>query len=300
MRDTAQGLMVFATVVELGSFAAAAKALGVTRSAVSKQIAALEAELGVQLLTRTTRALSLTDVGSAVHACCERIAADVERAHDVARAARQVVAGRVRVTAPLALGRRYLVPLASELLQAHPELELDLLLTDAYVDVVRERVDLAVRVGHAGEATLVARKLAASRQVVCGAPAYLVRHGRPQHPRELEQHHCIMHPDLEPREHTFRRGHERQRVTLRGRLASSDGPSTVAAAVSGAGMVVVPEFEVADEVRSGALELVLQGWHGRSLDVFTAMPSRHHVPTRVRTVEAWMRRRLDPPPWKLE
>lgn len=299
MRDGVQALLAFSAVVEAGSFSGAARQLGVTRSAVSKQIAALEAALGVQLLARTTRTLSLTDVGTRVLDCCERISADVDRAFEVAHAARHVVAGRVRLTAPLSLGRRYVVPICTELLRTHPELELDLQLTDAYVDVVRERIDLALRVGSSGEGSLVARKLAPARLLVCGSPCYFARHGVPGDPAALSEHSFVLHPNLDPDVQTFRRGRRTVRVELGGRLASSDGPATVAAAVAGAGMLIVPEFEVADEVRAGALRCVLPDWCGRALDVFTVLPTRRHVPTRVRTVEAALRERLADAPWAL-
>ena len=239
-----RGLLVFAHVVETRSFTKAAQRLAITRSAVSKHIAGLEAELGVQLLVRTTRKLSLTDVGERVYESCARIAQDVESAREAALTHSTQVAGHLRIAASLALGRDYVVPLISEFLQLHPHTTAELLLSDAFADLVEDRIDVALRVGRIRESSLVTRRLATARLVLCAAPSYLRQRGHPKSPEELEQHSFILHGSMDPLRLTLSRGKRSVSVLGRGRLSSRDGPAASYAALLGHGIVAVPEFEV--------------------------------------------------------
>ena len=184
MLDSLRSLYVFAYVAETLSFSRAAERLGVTKSAVSKHVAQLESEFGAQLIVRTTRKLVLTDIGERVYASCARIAQDVEAAREAAHAQSSLVSGRLRVTAPTALGRQYLMPVVVEFMALHPELSVDLILGDHFVDLVEQRVDIALRVtlGNEQSQSLVSRRVAGIELFLVGAPSYLKRHGAPRTP----------------------------------------------------------------------------------------------------------------------
>ena len=293
-----RGLLVFAHVVETRSFTKAAQRLGITRSAISKHIAGLEAELGVQLLVRTTRKLSLTDVGERVYESCARIAEDVESAREAALTHSSQVAGHLRIAAPLALGRDYVVPLVSEFLALHPHTTAELFLSDSFADVVEERIDVAVRVGRVREGSLVARRLNTVRFVLCASPAYLLRCGNPKSPEALAEHAFILHGSMDPLRITLARGKRSVTVLGRGRLSSRDGPAAIQAALLGHGIVIVPEFEVGGALISGALLQLLPEWRMDEMVMHAVFPPRKHVASRVRTFVDFLAERWKKPPWR--
>ena len=300
MLDQLRGLVVFAEVVESKSFARAAERLGMTRSAVSKHVAQLEAQLGVQLLSRTTRKLSLTEVGGRVHAASVAVREAAEQAREAAQTHQGVVEGVLRVTAPAALGRKYLVPLVSELLAAHPRLEIALLLSDSYIDLVDERIDVALRVGRFVDSTLIARRITRITVLFCAAPAYLAQHGTPRTPQELSRHAFIQHvPSSEPGRVTLSKGKCVVQVSTGGRLATNDGAAGVEAAVKGLGIVSGPDFELSDEVRGGRLSPVLVGWATRDMALHAVSPPRRHVSSKVRTFIDFVHARWSVPPWRI-
>jgi DNA-binding transcriptional LysR family regulator len=173
MLDDLRALVVFAHVVEARSFSKAAAQLGITKSAVSKHVQVLEGNLGAQLLTRTTRKLQLTDVGERVYEAAFRIRESAELARDAVSSHIGTVSGTLRVTAPAVLGRKYLVPLVAEFLAQHPALRIELNLSDAFIDLVAERIDVALRIGRVSDPSLVVRRIAEAKAVLCASPAYL-------------------------------------------------------------------------------------------------------------------------------
>jgi DNA-binding transcriptional LysR family regulator len=183
-----RGLLAFAKVVESRSFSAAAARLGITKSAVSKLVASTEASLGAQLLVRTTRKLTLTEAGEAVYAACTHLEQDLEAIRQAAALHGSLV-GHLRVTAPAVLGRERLVPLAAQFLERHPQVSMDLLLSDDFVDLMEQHVDVALRARRSfSDSSLVVRRIASVRIVVCGSPVYLERCGMPKHPADLARH----------------------------------------------------------------------------------------------------------------
>ncbi len=279
-------------------FTKAAQRLDITRSGVSKHIAGLEAELGVQLLMRTTRKLSLTDVGERVYASCARIAEDVESAREAALTHRSQVAGHLRIAAPLALGRDYVVPLVGEFLALHPHTTAELLLADSFADLVEDRIDVALRVGRLRESSLVSRKLNTVRLLLCASPPYLSRHGHPKSPEALAEHAFILHGSMDPMRVTLQRGKRAVTVLGRGRLSSRDGPAAIQAALLGHGIVLVPDFEVGGALRSGALVAVLPEWRLDEMVMHAVFPPRKHVASRVRTFVDFLAERWKKPPWR--
>lgn len=296
--DDLRGLVVFAEVVESKSFAQAASRLGMTRSAVSKHIAQLEEQLGVQLLVRTTRKLSLTEVGRRVYDASSSVRDSAEVAREAARTHQGMVEGVLRVTAPTSLGRRYLVPLARDLLAAHPRLELSLLLSDGFLDLVEERIDVALRVGRFVDSTLVARHIAPVSLLFCAAPRYLAERGTPERPGDLARHELLVHlPSPEPGRLVLSRGRRVERVQVHGRFACNDGAASVAAALAGLGIVSAPEFELSEEVRAKKLVPVLVGWTTPAMALHAVTPPRRHVSSKVRTFIDFVSQRWRSPPW---
>jgi DNA-binding transcriptional LysR family regulator len=298
--DDLRGLVVFAEVVDGKSFTRTATRLGMTRSAVSKHVAQLETQLGVQLLSRTTRKLSLTEVGERVYQASTLLRENAELAREAAQTHQGFVEGTLRVTAPVGLGRQYLVPLTRELLALHPRLELALVLSDSYVDLVEERIDVALRVGHALDSTLVARRIAPITIAFCVSPGYLSAHGPIERPAELARHQWIQHlPRSEQGRVTFTRGRRAVAVQAHGRLSCNDGAASVEAAVQGLGVVSAPEFEVSHEVRAGRLLPILVGWSTQALSLFAVSPPRRHVSSKVRTFVDFVAERWRLPPWSI-
>ncbi len=299
MLEQLRGLVVFAEVVDAKSFARAADRLGMTRSAVSKHVAQLEAQLGVQLLSRTTRKLSLTEVGERVYAASSSVREGAELAREAAHVHVGAVEGTLRVTAPVGLGRNYLIPLADELMRLHPRLEIALILADAYVDLVEERIDVALRVGRHVDSSLVSRRIGTMTMAFCAAPRYLAEHGTPKHPRDLAQHQVIRHlPRAGSEPIVMRNGRRTARIEVTGRLSCNDGHTSVAAAVQGLGVFVGPEFEFAPEVRAGRLARVLVGWTTDTMILHAVSPPRRHVSSKVRAFVDFVGERWRKPPWK--
>lgn len=301
MSEDLRGLLVFARVVEHMSFTKAAVQLGITRSAVSKQVAQLESELGAQLLVRTTRKLSLTEVGERVYAACAEIARSLEHVQEAVHSHTGSVAGHLRVAAPAALGRTHLTALAVEFLGRYPAVSAELVLGDVFVDLVSERIDVAFRVGRFIDSTLVARRIAKVTGVVCASPDYLKVHGTPGNPSELASHEWIQHaPGAREAKIAFKRGARAVTVHVRGRLTCNDGAADVEAAARGFGIVLAPDFEVCDEVARGRLVPILTEWHAEDFAVHAVFPPRRHVSAKVRTFVDFVAERWKRPPWRLE
>jgi DNA-binding transcriptional LysR family regulator len=312
MFDDLRGLLVFAHVADARSFSLAATRLGITKSAVSKHVRQLEEHLGVQLLVRTTRKLSLTEVGERVYAASVGVRDSAEIAREAASSHAGVISGTLRVTAPSELGRKYLVPVVTSLLERHPGLSVDLVLTDTFLDLVAERIDVAVRidallargparVGRAlgsGLQGLVARRLAKVRLVPCASPQYLARHGVPRTPSELAALECIHHvPKRGGGKVILRKGRRQVAIELRGRLSCSDGAACVQAAAEGCGVVLAPEFELSAEVHGGRLVPLLTDWQLDELAVHAVFPPRRHVSAKVRAFVDSVAERWRVAPW---
>ena len=298
MLDSLRGYVVFARVAQTQSFSRAAEQLGITKSAVSKHVAQLEAELSVQLIVRTTRRLSLTDAGARVFELCARVVSDLEAARDAALDARSSVAGNLRITAPSALGRNYLMPVVSDFLSLHPEVSIELLIGDAYVDLLEQRIDIALRVGDTGDQSLISRRIARVEFFLVAAPSYIARHGAPRTPADLARHEWIIHRPTRTPSITLHKGKAAVSVSTHGRLTCNDGPSNLAAAVAGHGIMGVPDFEVAHEMHSGALVRVLPAWRIEDSALQLTFPPRRHVLSRVRAFADYVTERFKDPPWR--
>lgn len=285
-----QQLRIFVDVVHHGSFAAAARQLDMAPSMVTRSVAALERELGVRLMQRTTRKLSLTEAGAAY---CEHVRsalAALERASDEARATTGDVRGTVRVTASVAFGQMVIVPVLPTLHQLHPGLEIDLLLTDTLVDLVAERVDVAVRLGPATDSSLVGMQLASARYRVCASPAYLNHHGRPRVPADLAQCDCLRFPLPGFRTQWKFRAADGpvETVDVQGWLVLSTALALRRAALDGLGPVLLADWVVGSDLASGRLVDLFPAHEVTATTFDSAIwllyASRAYVPRRVRAV----------------
>jgi DNA-binding transcriptional LysR family regulator len=283
--DQVGSLALFARVVQHRSFSAAAREAGLAKSAVSRRIAELERALGVRLLHRTTRTLSLTEEGIRVHEHARALVASADAVQDVVGVATGAVRGILRLNATVAFSQLYLTNAVVRFLALHPEVEVHLSTDERLVDVVEGGFDVVFRIGRLTDSSLVARRLATDRLVVCASPDYLARAGTPRVPADLLQHACL-HYALVPRaaEWRFRQGNRTLEVSTRGAFSCTDGLSLRAALLAGAGLAALPSMLVAEDVAAGRLHLVLEGARHAEFGIHAVTAHRTQVPPRVRAL----------------
>jgi DNA-binding transcriptional LysR family regulator len=280
-----RALTIFIRVAERRSFVRAAQDLGITQSGVSNAVGRLEGELGVRLLSRTTRRVNLTEDGAAFLDRCRHILAELEETELVLRRARLAPAGRLRIDLPVAFGRIKIVPLLGAFRTQYPDLKLALSFTDRYVDLVEDGIDVAVRLGALRDSTLIARRLTETRFRTVGAPAYFARYGRPRRPEDLARHNCIafMARDTRlAREWRFRRGGEDVQVAPGGDMSFSDGAALQAAVAAGYGIAQMHDYYTDEAIDRGALEPVLERFRPGADPISLVYPSTRHLAARVR------------------
>ena len=297
-----QELLVFHTVVRYLSAAKAARELGLTPSGVSRVLSRLEERLGVRLLQRTTRKVSLTEEGSVFHVRTGQILNDLADAEAEMRKSAVQPRGNLRMTAPVVLGRLHLSPLLSKLLKRHPELGVDLQLVDRFVDLVDEGLDLAIRVGALADSRLIARRLCANRRVLVASPDYLARRGVPKTPQELTEHECLLFTGFNrPREWRLAGPTGPVSIEVSGRMASNNVDALCDTALGGAGITMGATLQAWPHLRSGALVRVLRDHEFPPSAIFAVFPSARQLSTKFRAMvyflcEEWR----DPPTWDQE
>jgi DNA-binding transcriptional LysR family regulator len=277
-------LRSFVEVVDSGGFNRAAKRLGISKSIVSRRIARLEAELGAPLLSRTTRGISPTETGLELKTRSERILAELEEAREAVAQQRGGVVGRLRLSAPLSFGVRYVAPVLTDLAKRHPKLELDVSYSDRVVDLIGERFDAAIRIGALKDSTLVARRIAPARPVLVASPDYLARNGRPRTPDDLAAHECLIYSGRTVPEWQFRAGKRSISFRPAGRLAADSGDVLLQWAIAGLGIAEVPSFMVSDALESGQLEPVLREYQSSEYGIYVVRPPGSHVAGKVRVL----------------
>lgn len=301
MTSNLADMAVFARVVEAESFTGAARALGLSKSAVSKQVARLEADLGVRLLQRTTRRLSLTGEGATFFEGCQRMLAEASEAEAAVTHLAGGVRGRLRINAPMTFGVLHLAPLLPAFCARHPELEVELSLNDRRVDLIEEGYDVGLRIGGLPSSSLIARRLATSRPAVCASPAYLARNGRPERPEDLRAHVCLIYSYLDPPKiWRFRSPRGPTRVTVSGPLETNNGEVLLQAALAGQGIARLPSFIVGPALLDGRLIELLSDWQDpREPAIYVVYPERRHLAPKVRAFVDFVAERItDPPPWE--
>lgn len=296
-------LQNFVRVVDAGSISAAAQRSETAKSAVSRRLAELEQNLGVQLLHRTTRRLHLTDTGRGFYERAVRILADLEEAEAAVSAAHGELRGRLRVAAPMSFGLLHLGPAINAFAARHPELSFDLDFNDRQIDLLREGVDVGIRIAQLADSTLIARRLAPVRAVLCASAEYLQRHGHPQTPHDLAGHRCLLYSNVpDPARWWYRGDHgEDTAVTVAEAMRCNNGDQLCRAAVAGLGIVNTPTFIAHGALAAGDLVPVLADYQWRGTDAYVIYPHTRHLSRRVRAfVDFLVQRFAGEPYWDRE
>jgi len=301
MLDRLTGLEVFAKAATAGSFSAAGRAMGMSQTMVTKHIAALEARLGVRLFHRSTRRLSITEAGRSYLEASERILAEMDAADAAVAADRIEPRGLLRLNAPVSFGTRQIAPLLMEFAKDYPHVAVELGLNDRLVDLAEEGWDLAIRVGSLSDSSLIARRIAPCRTVVCAAPSYLKTRGNPRMVTELAEHNCLGYTLSRVAGVDRWAFGARAEVTIQvsGNLRANNGDALRAAAIEGQGIIYQPSFVVADDLRSGALVALALDQPSVEFGGIYAiyLPDRHPA-AKVRAFIDFVAARFAPePPW---
>jgi DNA-binding transcriptional LysR family regulator len=276
-------MAMFAAVVREGGFGKAAAALGVSKSNVSKQIGRLEEQLGVRLLARTTRVVQPTEAGELFYERCIEMLRVSDEAQGVLSSLQEQAVGRLRISVPLSFGRAFLEKPLLRYLDGFPRVQADIEMSDRSSDVIREGLDIAIRVGPVHDDNLIVQRLCETRRIVVGSPAYLRANQAPLTPEELSSHQCLLYEYQQvPERWVFRRGGRRVEVAVSGRLRTNNGDFLAAAACAGHGLAYLPDFIVHDYVSSGQLVAVLESQCHETSVVNVVLPARKHVPVKVR------------------
>lgn len=282
--DIVSELSFFVLLAKLGSLAATARELGLTPPAVTKRLMLMERRLGVRLLNRTTRRVSLTSEGETYLTQASRILGDIRDMEESVSSARAQPKGLLRVNATLGFGRTTIAPLVSAFARRNPEVEVQLQLTDRAINLVEEAYDLGIRFGELPDTRLGARKIMSNQRFLCASPAYLKRHGTPRLPQDLTAHRCILHRQNDDTHSTWRleKGRKAETVKVRGSLSSNDGDVVLGWALDGHGILLRSEWDAAKYLDSGRLQVVLADYTLPSADLYVYYPSRQQQPARVR------------------
>ncbi|WP_428827384.1 LysR family transcriptional regulator [Azonexus sp. IMCC34842] len=283
--DRLDAMHLFVRVAELGSFAAVAQQLGLARSVVTRQIAALEAHLGVKLMARSTRRLSLTSAGTAYLEKCRVILNLVETAETDVAEERVNPRGNIRISLPLSFGLKRLAPLLLEFSRRYPEVGLDMDYSDRRVNLIEEGIDLSIRITRRLEGSDIARRIGTARMLAVASPDYLARHGRPQHPAELAHHECLGYTVGGTGQNwQFMVDGQLASFPVRSRIHANNGDVLTEAAAQGLGITLQPDFIIDGFLAAGRIEAVLTEFPVPELGIYAMLPSNRHVPHRVRVL----------------
>ncbi|HYC36143.1 MAG TPA: LysR family transcriptional regulator [Usitatibacter sp.] len=293
-----QNMAIFAAVVEAKSFSEAARRLDVSKSVVSKAISRLERSIGARLLNRTTRAMSLTEAGSVFYAHCARIVEELEQARLAVGQFHTEPRGLLRISASVAFGTLHIAPALPVFLARHPEVRIDMVIGDRFVDLAEERFDLAIRIAREPAQNLVARKLAAVNRKIVATPEYFRRHGVPREPAELAAHNCLTYTHFNPQEQWKLRGPEGDiAVPISGNLRLNDDEALSAAVLGGLGVALLPTFIIGGDVQAGRLQAVLSDYVPSERHIHAVYLPNRHVPANVRAFIDFLKERFSPQPY---
>ena len=285
-----EGLAIFAKVVELRSFAAAATELALSKATVSKAVTRLEQRLGARLFNRTSRRLALTDAGQRLSERAARLLADGEAAENEALSQSVTPRGLVRLAVPMTFGVNVVAPMLPEFLKQYPDVSIDLHLSDAMVDLIGEGFDAGLRIASLPDSSLIARRLCAMPRYTVAAPAYLKQYGRPTHPMHLAQHRCFAYTYVSTPNvwHYTNAAGEQASVRPGGPLRVNNGEALMPALIAGLGIADLPDFIAGDAIASGELEVILKGWKQTEAAVHLVMPPGGPRPARVEVLAEFL------------
>jgi DNA-binding transcriptional LysR family regulator len=295
------GFAVFAKVAELGSFTAAGEALGLSKSMVSRQVSALEEQLGARLLNRTTRRISLTEAGAVVFERAQRIVSEATEAAAEATCVEGAVRGTLRINAPMSFGIRQLGPVMPDFMARYPELNIDLVLNDRRVDLIEEGFDVSLRISALTDSSLIARQLAPVERYIVGAPSYFEKRGRPKRPADLADHDFLLYTLLarpNQLEMTNAAG-EKEQVELKGRFLCNNADAMLGMMLKGMGLVFSPDVLCHEHLKSGKLVRVLEDWTMPPLTLHVIYPHARHLAAKVRAFVDFTAEKFGPgkAPW---
>jgi DNA-binding transcriptional LysR family regulator len=270
-------MVIFAAVVDAGGFSSAATQLGISTPVISKRVSALEAELGAKLLFRTTRRISLTEVGSIFYNHCQRVVAEAKEAEAAVTYLNAAPRGLLRITVPVAFGSRQIAEALPSFMQRYPEVQVEMDVTDRPVDLAEEGYDIAIRLTHEPPPLYVAKLLSRTRRIVCAAPEYWERHGHPQTPVDLSSHDCIIY-SLNPsaNQWQFKSAKGVEKVTVQGRFMVNNIHAMLEAAIGGMGVVMLSSINIDRGIAAGQLEAVLQDYDSPGANIYALyLPNRY-------------------------
>ncbi len=281
--DRITAARVLIETVERGSATAAAEALDMSRAMASRYIASIENWSGTRLLHRTTRRLSLTSAGENVLELCREIVRIADAVSEVATEA-DIPRGRLRITASSILAAHLLIPMLPDFARAYPHISVDLLISDRPVDLVQDRIDVAIRIANHLDPSLIAKRLGSCPSELYAAPLYLQAHGRPTSVSDLSHHHCLTYTNFGSTEWTLWNETSQAVVAVNGHFQTNDALAVHRAALAGMGIAMLPQFAAAQDVKEGKLETVLAGWRPETLGIHALYVSRRHLPMAARVL----------------
>ncbi len=297
--DRIQSIKVFIRVVDLGSFSKAAAEMGIGQSAVTKQVAQLEAKLGSRLLHRSTHGVSPTEIGRLYYEKCKLIAHHVDEAESVAALMQSQLQGSLRISSSVAFGRRVLVPLMVKFMKEHPKVQLDITFEDRYVDLVAQGVDLAIRMGRLADSSLGSRYLGVNPWVVVGSQAYLEQRGEPLLPEELSAHDALIYSTVQGDARWLLTGQDGyvHSITVKGPLRSNNLSALLSAVRSGMGLAALPWYVAHESIKTGAVRPVLTNWTLPSQEIHAVYSSPRLLPAKIQTFIDWLQTEMKDQWW---
>jgi DNA-binding transcriptional LysR family regulator len=295
--DKLTSMNVFVRVAKAGSFAGAARDLGISRAMATKHIMQLESELNTRLFNRTTRSISLTEVGQSYLERCQQVLLDVEEMEAAVTHLQREPRGLLKISAPPVIGATHIAPALTEYLKNYPDLSVEMVLKGGQVDLIDEGVDIAIYLGPISDTSLVARKLASSALVVCASPEYLKKYGTPQDPDDLVEHSCLINWAIVPRNKWRFKGILGEReITVSGRMQANMADPIRMAAVNGLGLVMLPNYIVGRDLEKGKLVPVMEDYAIAPLDIHAVYPHRKYLSAKVRAfvdfIQEWLPNRV--------
>jgi len=300
MDNTFSTIPIFVAVVECGSFSLAAEKLGVTKSAISKRVTQLEDELGIRLLNRTTRKLSLTEAGKRYYDHVSQALALAQQGMDAVTELQGEPKGKLKITAPMSFGVLYIAPMIAEFLGQFPKVTIDLQLEDQMVDLIEGEFDLAIRIGNLPISNLVAKRLVNCKSVLCASPEYIKRNGSPKKPSDLIDHNCLVYSYFRGgSEWTFEQQHNEFKVIPKGNFIVNNSEAIRRALIEGLGVGQLPTFLVSKDILSGKLQPIMTPYSLPEHAIYAVFPERKHLPHKVRAFMEFVADKLgrDKPIW---
>ena len=284
MADEVAELQLFVEIVKAGNLSAAARALNSSPAAMSRGLSALESRLGVRLVTRTSRTFELTEEGHLFYERCERIVSDIAEAEAEASSQGKTVKGRLRIGAPMEIGRRLIAPLVARFIEKYPGIQIHLNLSDSGLDVIDDGLDIALRVGLPTDGSLIAKKILSTRRIVCASPDYVKRHGMPRRPEELRQHNCIrlVRGRRVMDAWSFQEGGKRFELTVSGSLTTTSGEVVHNWVHAGRGIALKAVWDIQPDLVTGTIVECLNNFWCDEIDLFALCANRQHLSPRIR------------------